>query len=97
MSQHKDNYLNSALVSDSFEVSSGRGKNLIPPPQRESLLKAYLSKFKYVEADLVELFKMDRSTFYDRKKEAVLVFALALWGTVLPRLQGILDETEWPD
>ncbi len=46
MSLHKDNYLNSALVSDSFEVSSGRGKNLIPPPQRESLLKAYLSKFK---------------------------------------------------
>ena len=63
----------------------------------ELLSKAYLSKFKYVEADLVELFKMDRSTFYDRKKEAVLVFALALWGTVLPRLRDILDETEWPD
>ena len=27
---------------------------------------------------------MERSVYYDRKKEAVLAFGLALWGKVIP-------------
>ena len=46
MSKDKNSYLNTALVSTSQEVNEGKGKNIIPPPERESLWKAYLEKFK---------------------------------------------------
>lgn len=58
----------------------------------EILSKFFLSKFKYSESDLLDILKMERSRYYDRKKEAVLVFGLALWGTVLPRIQILIDE-----
>ena len=38
--------IESALLSSSDEVISGKGKNIIPPPEREPLWKAYLAKFK---------------------------------------------------
>ena len=34
------------LVQDSEQVRQGQGKNMIPPPERPSLLKGYLEKFK---------------------------------------------------
>lgn len=46
MSQKKDNYLSKALVAGSPEIKSGQCKNIIPPPEREPLWKAYLAKFK---------------------------------------------------
>ena len=46
MSQHKIDYSKLALRSDSSEVASGRGKNIIPPPEREPMWRAYLEKFK---------------------------------------------------
>lgn len=46
MSKEKNSFLNTALVSTSQEVNEGKGKNIIPPPERESLWKAYLEKFK---------------------------------------------------
>ncbi len=46
MASIKHSYLDSALVSTSNDVESGRGKNIIPPPERESLWRAYLEKFK---------------------------------------------------
>lgn len=39
-------YISKCKISDSQEVIDGRNKNIIPPPERESLWKAYLSKFK---------------------------------------------------
>ena len=69
----------------------------------EILSKFFLGKFKYSEADLLDVLKMERSRYYDRKKEAILIFGLALWGTVLPKVKIILDEeplldfTECPD
>lgn len=39
-------YRDLALLSTSKEVVEGRGKNIIPPPERESLWRAYLAKFK---------------------------------------------------
>ena len=56
------------------------------------LSKFYLSKFKFAEPDLLEILQMERSKYYDLKKEAVLVFGLALWGTVLPKIQSIIDK-----
>lgn len=58
----------------------------------EILYKFYLSKFKYSEADMLEALNLERSTYYDRKKEAILVFGLALWGTVLPKLSMMLRQ-----
>lgn len=55
------------------------------------LSKFYLSKFKLREAELLDLLKLERSCYYDRKKEAVLAFGLALWGTVLPKLMDIVE------
>ncbi len=46
MASIKHSYLDSALVSTSNDVESGRGKNIIPPPEREPLWKAYFEKFK---------------------------------------------------
>ena len=46
MSHTVKNYRNTALLSSSPQVEQGRGKNIIPPPERESLWKAYLDKFK---------------------------------------------------
>lgn len=63
------------------------------------LSKFYLSKFKLREADLLDVLKLERSCYYDRKKEAVLAFGLALWGTVLPRLIHIVESEslDFPD
>ena len=58
----------------------------------EILSKAYLSKFKYNEADMLEILRIERSAYYDRKKEATLVFGIALWGTVLPKLNVMLQQ-----
>lgn len=39
-------FLHQCLFDNSKQVTVGKGKNLIPPPERESLWKAYLEKFK---------------------------------------------------
>ena len=46
----------------------------------EILSKFFLSKVRYSENDLLDVLKMERSRYYDRKKEAILIFGLALWG-----------------
>lgn len=49
-----------------------------------SILSAYyLSNFTYTESDMLEMLNLDRSTFYRRKKEAITVFGLSLWGKCL--------------
>ena len=66
----------------------------------EILQKCFLNKYKYTEAELLEILKIERSRFYDRKKEAILAFGLALWGTVLPRIATIMESEsgfECPD
>jgi hypothetical protein len=57
----------------------------------EILSKTYLSSIRYPESDLLETLQMERSCFYDRKKEAVLAFGLAMWGTIIPRMQAAID------
>ena len=42
----KRSFLHQCLVDNSQQTTDGRGKNLIPPPERDSLWKAYLEKFK---------------------------------------------------
>lgn len=66
------------------------------------LSKCYLTRFSYSESELLEVLKLERSSFYDRKKEAICVFGLALWGNALPKLQQFLhgaqaemDDSTW--
>lgn len=63
----------------------------------EILSKSYLSRFQYREAEMLECMDLERSTYYDRKKEAVLLFGLSLWGNAIPmmkQLQKAEQETE---
>lgn len=45
----------------------------------EILSKCYLSLFQYRKAEMMECMELERSTYYDRKKEEVLLFGLSLW------------------
>lgn len=60
----------------------------------EILSKCYLGAFKYTESEILETLAMERSTYYDRKKEAVLLLGVAIWGFAIPQLQGLFSETE---
>lgn len=57
----------------------------------EIISKCFLTKFKYTESDLLDMLNLERSRFYDRKKEAVLVFGLSLWGNSIPQLKTFLE------
>ena len=43
---------------------------------------------------MLEIFHLERSTYYDRKKEAILLFGLSLWGNSIPKLKRYLDESD---
>ncbi len=55
----------------------------------EILSKCYLTAFKYTESEILELLHLERSTFYDRKKEAILLLGISLWGYAIPYFKGI--------
>ena len=44
--ESKREYLSRCLSVDSQRVMEGKGRNIIPPPERESLWSLYLDKFK---------------------------------------------------
>lgn len=56
-----------------------------------SMLSAYyLNKFEYTEREMLDEFNMERSTYYRRKKEAVIIFGLAVWGSSIKDLRDEL-------
>jgi hypothetical protein len=59
----------------------------------EILSKSYMTAFKYSEADLLEILSLERSTFYDRKREATMILGVALWGFAIPEIKGTLSGT----
>ena len=66
----------------------------------EILSKCYLTAFRYTEAELLELTNLERSTFYDRKKEAILLLGICLWGYAIPAFRGIFaapKDSEYKD
>ena len=58
----------------------------------EILQKMYFSSNTYTESDLLTVLKFERSRFYELKKEAFLVFGLALWGTVIPKIGAMIED-----
>ena len=59
-----------------------------------SFRRTSLCGFEYKETELLELLNIERSTFYDRKKEAILLFGLSLWETSIPKLKQFLEEAD---
>jgi hypothetical protein len=59
----------------------------------EILSKSYMTVFKYSEIDLLEILRLERSIFYERKREAVMLLGIALWGYAIPELKGVFAST----
>ncbi len=57
----------------------------------EILSKSYLTAFRYTESELLEILNIESSTFYDRKKEAIMLLGIALWGYAILAFRGIFD------
>ena len=66
----------------------------------EILSKQYLTIYKYTEIEMLELLCLERSTYYDKKKEAIELFAICLWGYTIPCMRGLFgvgdEEIEVP-
>lgn len=60
----------------------------------EILSKCYLTAFRYTEVEVLELMNLERSTFYDRKREAILLLGISLWGYAIPVFRGIFTVPE---
>lgn len=60
----------------------------------EIISKCYLTSFKYSEAELLEILNLERSTYYDRKREAIMLLGVSLWGYAIPFYKGILTTHE---
>lgn len=62
----------------------------------EILSMYYLNRFRYSETEILEQLRIERSSYYRRKKEAVTVFGLTLWGGSITELRtsiaGIAQE-----
>ena len=50
----------------------------------------YLSKLQYTEAEMMDQLNLERSSYYRRKREAVTVFGLALWGGSINEYRKIM-------
>lgn len=57
----------------------------------EILSKSYTTVLPYTETELLEAIKLERSTFYDKKKEALMLFGISLWGYAIPQLKNMYD------
>jgi hypothetical protein len=55
----------------------------------EIIYKQYIQKNKYPEKYIIQVLNCERTTFYKRKKEAIKIMGVALWGYVLPELKGL--------
>lgn len=54
------------------------------------IYKQYIQKQKYTESHILQYLNFERTTFYKRKKEAINIMGIALWGYVLPELKELL-------
>ncbi|HBN28803.1 MAG TPA: hypothetical protein DD421_07170, partial [Clostridiaceae bacterium] len=54
--------------------------------------KCYITAYTMTEGEMLEALCMERSNFYIKKKEAIKLFGIALWGYALPRYQELLIE-----
>lgn len=55
------------------------------------IYKNFFVKYKYTEDDLLDELKMSRSTYYRKRKEAIHLFGVSLWGFIIPKVLKSLD------
>ena len=60
----------------------------------EILSMYYLSRFRYSESEILEQIGVERSSYYKRKKEAVTVFGLTLWGGSITEFRTSITGSE---
>jgi hypothetical protein len=58
----------------------------------EILDKQYISRFPLTEPELSEALNIERSVCYDRKKEALHLFGLCMFGYTLPELRRLFTD-----
>jgi hypothetical protein len=58
----------------------------------EILDKQYISRFPLTEPEISELLNIERSVFYARKKEALYLFGVCLFGYTLPELHRLFTD-----
>ena len=63
----------------------------------EIISMKYLNRFNYTENEMLDALHMERSRYYDKKKEATMVFGLAFWGTAIPKYKRFLQAGGDPD
>ena len=56
----------------------------------------YLNRFVYTESEILTELGMERSTFYRRKKEAIIVFGFAIWGSTFEEFRQFMNENAKP-
>lgn len=52
----------------------------------EILTKQFIYRFNSTEKELLDELNMERSVFYDRKKEAIYLFSISLFGYAIPEV-----------
>lgn len=57
----------------------------------EILSDCYITFLPCSETELLTKLSMERSTFYEKKKEAVMLLGIALWGYAIPELKGMYE------
>lgn len=57
------------------------------------LTRQYIYKVKYTDAELIETLSIERTQYYKRKKEAVNLFGVILWGYIIPPIKDIYVES----
>ena len=60
----------------------------------EILSKSYMTFPEWTESELLEALNLERSAFYLRKKEAVMLFGIALWGYAIPMMKHAFNVGE---
>jgi hypothetical protein len=60
-------------------------------PMRGELYYSILNKnffvgYPYTEFEIMESLNLSRSTYYRRRKEAITVFGMSMWGYILPNV-----------
>ena len=57
----------------------------------EILVKQFIHRFNSTEKELLDELNIERSVFYDRKREALFLFSVCLFGYAVPELQGEME------
>ena len=57
------------------------------------LSKNYFTRYPYTESEILESLNISRSTYYRRRKEAITVFGMSMWGYIIPSVLIQLKST----